>query len=129
MKFNLEKAMKNNGLCRVMIPNMSYVEGQIVHTKMPGPYSILVVVVEQDNIYRFSPDGLSLYTHNKLYNGPDIFDVWVTLYKGSDGNMRSVLRTDLDEHNEMIEYIKKNKYELLSTLHTRMTEGTNRSAL
>lgn len=127
MSFNLEKAMKNNGLCEVKAAGLTGTrlnDGKIVYTKMPGQYSILVVVPNYDTIYRFSPEGFEANTGNKLCNAPEVFDVWVILYKvHGGGSLHSTVNLSVEGHEKTLSDLKAVKREIVSTLRTQMTEN------
>ncbi len=123
IKFDLEKAMKNGGKCRVTCPGYASVEGQIVYTKMPGTYSILVVVVDDHMIYRFSPEGVEFNTSGKLENLQETFDVWVILYRNGHGTLGSYTFLDNAEYDNFLNTFKMYGFSLVSSLNMQMTEG------
>ncbi len=123
IKFDLEKAMKNGGKCRVTCPGYASVEGQIVYTKMPGTYSILVVVVDDHMIYRFSPEGVEFNTSDKLKNVPEVFDVWVALYRNRQGTLGTNTYLTKGVYDNFLSTFKMYGFSLVSSLNTQMTEG------
>lgn len=123
MPFDLEKAMDDNGLCWVNIALSDPREGKILHTKMVGLYSILVVV-DNSYVYRFSPDGVCATNDYTLSNVPNTFDVWVTVYRDRANEIHSTTHQNAEIRAAFLGRASAGKFTVLSSRYIQMVEGT-----
>lgn len=127
MTFNLEKALKNDGKCKVRVAksNKTY-DAQIVDIRMLGSHSNVVICQKLDEIYRCNDGGfIRDAAMDKVENVPDVFAVWVTLYRDVDidDTLRSTVHTAEEHYFKHLANIQKIGGTIVSTRRTQMVEG------